>query len=91
MHLGSLRLHTHVLVDDADAAFLRHGNGEPGLGDRVHGSRNQRNIEGDVGREPGRQRDVPRQYRRVAGHKQDIVEREGFFDGQRVGRQHWRR
>src|SRR5690606_11339450 len=37
----------HVLVDDADAPFLRHGNGQAGLGNRVHGCRHQRHAQLD--------------------------------------------
>ena len=34
-----LRVDRHVLVDDAEAALLGHGDGEPRLGDGVHGRR----------------------------------------------------
>ena len=37
-----------VLVDDADPAFLGHGNGKAGLGHGIHGGGNQRNIQGDI-------------------------------------------
>ena len=47
-HFGSLLLDGHVLVDDADAAFLSHGNGQTGFGDGVHGSGNQGNIQLDA-------------------------------------------
>ena len=36
-HLGGLRLGIEIAVDHADAAGLRHGDGELRLGDRVHG------------------------------------------------------
>ena len=34
--LGGLFLDREVLVDDADAALLRHGDGQPRFGDGVH-------------------------------------------------------
>src|SRR5436190_581330 len=43
--LGRLLPDAKVLVDDADAAFLRHGDGKARLGDRIHGGRDQRNVE----------------------------------------------
>ena len=43
-----LRLDGHVLVDDADAAFLRHGDGEARLGDGVHGGGHQRQVQADA-------------------------------------------
>ena len=47
-HFGSLLLDGHVLVDDADTAFLSHGDGQTGFGDGVHGSGNQGNIQLDA-------------------------------------------
>src|SRR5690606_577072 len=47
-HLGSLLLDAHVLVDDANAAFLRHGDGQAGFGDGVHGCGNQGDVQLDV-------------------------------------------
>ncbi len=43
-----LRVDRHVLVDDAHAAFLRHGDGEARLGHGVHGRRKHRQPETDV-------------------------------------------
>ena len=37
-----------ILVDDAETAGLRHGDGEPRLGHRVHGRGDDRQIEGDA-------------------------------------------
>ena len=37
--LVGLFVRLEIAVDDADAAGLRHGDGEGGLGDRVHGRR----------------------------------------------------
>ena len=40
-----LVLDGQILVDDPDAALLGHGDGEPGLGDRIHGRAGQRNVQ----------------------------------------------
>jgi hypothetical protein len=41
-HLLGLLVRLEVAVDDADAAGLRHGDGQPRLGDGVHGGRDGR-------------------------------------------------
>ena len=46
-----LRLDGHVLVQDADAAFLRDRNREAVLGDRVHGGGDDRQVQPDAARE----------------------------------------
>ncbi|MND77944.1 hypothetical protein D3C80_696470 [compost metagenome] len=56
-HFGSLLLDGHVLVDDADAAFLSHGNGQAGFGHGIHGSGNQRNIQLDATGQTGLETD----------------------------------
>ncbi len=43
-----------VAVDDADAAGLRHGDGEARLGDRVHRRGDDRQVEADRARQPRR-------------------------------------
>ncbi len=50
-HFGGLRLDGHVLVEDAHAAFLRHGDGQARLGDRVHGGREDGQSQPDAARE----------------------------------------
>src|SRR5690606_1913313 len=52
-HLVRLRFGRKILVDDPDSAFLSHGNGQTGFSDRVHGSRDKGNVQGDVAREAG--------------------------------------
>ncbi len=77
--LPRLFLDRHVLVDDADAAFLGERDGEPRLGDGVHGGREDRNIERDFCRQPRAEIDFAGQHLRVAGLQEDIVERQGFL------------
>jgi hypothetical protein len=52
-HLGRLVARGQVLVHDADAALLRDGDRQAGLGDRVHGRRDQGQVQRDVAGEAG--------------------------------------
>ena len=52
--LRRLFLDRQVLVDDADAALLRHRDRQPRLGDGVHRRAEQRHVDADVARDPGR-------------------------------------
>ena len=75
-HLLGLIGGLEVAVDDADAAGLRHGDGEPRLGDRVHRRGDDRQVQRDRAGETGRDADGARHDRRVAGPEQDVVERQ---------------
>src|SRR5580692_6226569 len=71
-------------MDDAHAARLRHGDGKPRLRHRVHRSRDERNAE-FYG--PGKTRagiDLAGQHFGGCRHKQHIIERKRFADGQAV-------
>ncbi len=52
----------HVLVDDADAAFLCDGDGETGFGDGVHRGGDHREVDADFAGQSARKRDFARQY-----------------------------
>ena len=78
-HFGSLLLDGHVLVDDADAAFLGHGDGQARLGDGVHGCGQQRNVQLDATGQAGLEADVLGQDFGVTGDEQDVVEGECFL------------
>ncbi len=78
LHLGGLLLRRHVLVDHAEPAFLGHGDGQPALGNGVHGRRNQRNVQADVAGELGARVHVLGQDLGIVRHQQDVVESEGF-------------
>ena len=78
-HFGSLLLDGHVLVDDADAAFLGHGNGQTGFGNGVHGGREQRNVQLDATGQTGFQADVFRQDLGITGDQENIVEGQCFL------------
>jgi len=67
-HFGSLLLDGHVLVDDPDAAFLSHGNGEAGFGHGVHRRGNQRDVQLDAAGQTGLEADFIGQYFGITGH-----------------------
>ena len=83
--LARLRLDGHVLVDDADAAFLRDRDREAVLGDGVHGGRDDRQVQADRARELRGEADFVRQDLRVGRHEQDVVESEGFLENSQHG------
>ncbi len=70
----------HVLVDDAEPAFLGDGDREAGLGDRVHRRGHERQVEADAAGEARRQVDLAGQHVRVRRDEQDVVEGECFLD-----------
>ena len=73
-HLGGLLRGRHVLVHDADAAFLRERNREAGFGDGIHRRRHERDVQCDVPGEFCRQLHVAGKYRRVGGDEQHVIE-----------------
>ena len=79
-HFARLGLDAHVLVDDADAAFLRDGDREARFGDRVHGRGEDRQIEPDRAGELRAQVDVARQEFGVCRDQQHVVEGECFLE-----------
>ncbi|MNG93633.1 hypothetical protein D3C79_526060 [compost metagenome] len=78
-HFMRLLLDGHVLVDDADAAFLGHGNGQARFGHGIHGGGNQRNVQLDATGQTGLETDFIGQYLGIARYKEDIVEGQGFL------------
>ena len=80
LNLERLSLRRNIFVDDADAALLSQCNGERRLGHRVHGRRDQRDIQADP---PGEL--CPRISRlwrdlAVARNQQDIVKGDSVLD-----------
>ena len=84
VHFFGLPVDRHVLVDDAEAAVLRHRDGEPRLGDRVHRRGKDRDVEVDVARQARRDVDEVRVQLRLRRFQQDVVERER--DGRPFGK-----
>ncbi len=75
-----LLLGGEILVDDADAAFLRDGDRQARLGDGVHRSRDERDVELDVARQPGLEADIARQDAGVGRYEKDVVKGESLLD-----------
>ena len=67
-----------VAVDDADAARLRHRDGEPRLRHRVHRRGDDRQVEADRAGQPRADVDEVRHHRAVAGTKENVVEGEAL-------------
>ncbi len=72
-----LLLNRQVLVNHAEPAVLRHGDGEPRFGDGVHGRADERHVQPDVTREVGADVDFARNDKRVLGDEKDVVEGQG--------------
>ena len=67
-----------VVLDDADTALSGNGDRHFGLGNGVHGSGHNGDVEFDISRETGLDTDLSRQHFRIGGYKQHIVERKSF-------------
>ena len=67
-------------MDDSNAAFLRHRNGETRFCYGVHRGAHQRDIEFYVARESRAEVGVFGQNFRFAGHEQNIVKGKTLFD-----------
>ena len=79
--LRSLRVRIEVAVDHADAAGLRHGDRHFGLGHRVHGRGDDRNVERDFAGDAAADIDVGRQQFGQTGLDQHVVERQCLTQG----------
>ena len=65
-----------VLVDDAQASLTRHGDGQLGLRDGVHGGRDDGDVEREIARPDGAHIDVLGVDAGTARQEQDVVERQ---------------
>ncbi len=72
--VARLLVDREVAVQDTDAAFLRHRDGEAGFGNRVHRRGQQRNIEPHGPRKLGRDVHLARHHVGWSGHEQNVVE-----------------
>ena len=80
LNFERLPLRRNIFVDDADAALLGQCNGERRFGHRVHGRRNQRDIQADA---PGELRPRISGLRRdlaVPRNQQDVVKSDSVLD-----------
>jgi hypothetical protein len=77
-HLIGLFLGRQVAVQDAEAAGLGHGDGQPAFGHRVHGGGHDRDVQTDLAREPGLGVHLPRHDIGRTGFEQNVVEGKPF-------------
>ncbi len=78
LNLPRLFLRRHVLVDDADAAFLGHRDRQAEFGHRIHCCGQQRNVQPDLGGQLGAEIDFAGQDVRIGGLQEYVVKRQGF-------------
>ena len=63
-----------------DAAFLRDGDCQARLGDRVHGGGHERQVQFELTGEAGFERNFTRQDARVGGEEENVVEGQRLLD-----------
>jgi hypothetical protein len=96
VHFGRLLLDRQVLVNDAKATVLCHGDRHLRLGDRVHCGAQEWNVQRDVAGQSRSHVNLCRKHGRMLRHEQDVVEgqrgaerrgegRGGFFEELRGG------
>src|SRR5262249_14656349 len=79
VHLAGLLLDGHVLVNDADAAFLSERDGQLTFRDRVHGRGDDGNIEADIAGELRPHVDFARHHITIRRLQEDIIERDALI------------
>ena len=77
-HMRCLLLRSQVLVNDADATLLSHGNSQARLGHGIHGCGYQWQVKGNGAGQAGLQRCIFGQNLGVRGHQKDVIKRECF-------------
>jgi len=75
--LGKLLALRHVVMDEAEAAVGRHGNGHARFGHRVHVGRNDGDVKAQIFRELGVELRVARKNFRKKRRQCDVVEGQG--------------
>ena len=78
VHLGCLLGNGHILVDNAQATFPRHGYSHAGIGNRVHGGGHQGNIQFNFVRKLCRQVNILGQHFAAMGYQQYVVKGKTF-------------
>ena len=78
IHLGGLLLGRHVAVNDAQPALACQGNCQARLGHRIHGCREQRDVQTNARRKLDADIGLVGQHLGVAGHDQHIVKGQRF-------------
>ena len=76
---GKLLAFRHVVMDEAEAAVERHGDGHARFGHRVHVGRNDRDVQVQIFRERGVELRVARKDFGIKRRQRDVVERQADF------------
>ena len=79
LHLADfscLGLSGHILVNNADATLFSESNSETGFSNRIHGCRNERNVERDFARQLGFQGSLSGKHIGVRRNEKNVIERE---------------
>ena len=74
VHLVGLVGDGQVPVKHPESTLAGHGDGHPGLGDGVHGCRDERNLERDLPCQPRGRVDLRRNQVGLTGKEKDVVE-----------------
>ncbi len=78
-NFSGLELDWHVLVHNADAAFLRHGNSQARFGHRVHCGGHQGHVEREIASQLSPELDLGGHDIGISGAQQDVIKREGIM------------
>src|SRR5471032_37928 len=79
-HFARLVLRAQILVDDADAALLRHGDRQTGFGHRVHRGRQQRDVQRDIAGQASFQGRIGRQNIRIRWNEEHVIKGQCFLE-----------
>ena len=80
IHLGRLLLNGHVLMDDPQTAFPRHGNRHTAVRHGIHGGAHHRNIQSDVLRQLDGKIHIPWQHFTPGRDQQHVVKGQSLSD-----------
>src|SRR5205807_3438662 len=81
VNFTGLLLDGQVAMHHPQPALLRHGNGQPRLGLRVHGRADHRDVERDVARKLGARVGLRRDHVRAPRQQQHVIKGQGLRDG----------
>ncbi len=78
LDFGGLFFDRQIAMDQSDPAHLRDRDRDSRFGDRVHRTRDERNVQADFGRESGRDVAIGRQQVGRLRNQEHVIESEGF-------------
>lgn len=78
-NFGGLLVGGHVLVNEADAAFLSDGDGKTGFRHRVHHGGDHRNVDTEITRQLRGELGIAGEDFGIGGDEKNVVEGEGLL------------